>query len=122
MKAWDGLQDLNEDELRRFREIMRYKQGQQLFIHLLNQFRIKGLKQIINQTAMFSLGELLAIVLDENYDCVDTSIPINCHVLASTFFIEVQEAGLPSQKHYLFELIQKKDIWQNIGFWERVIS
>lgn len=71
---------------------------------------------------MFSLGELLAIVLDENYDCVDTSIPINCHVLASTFFIEVQEPGLPSQKHYLFELIQKKDIWQNIGFWERVIS
>jgi hypothetical protein len=38
---------------------------------------------------MFSLGELLAIVLDENYDCVDTSIPINCHVLASTFYIDV---------------------------------
>lgn len=80
---------MTEDELRRFREIMRYKQGQQLFIHLLNQFRIKGLKKIENQTAMFSLGELLAIVLDENYDSMDTSIPINCHVLADTFHIEV---------------------------------
>lgn len=93
---------------------MRYKQGQQLFIHLLNQFRNKGLKKIENQTAMFSLGELLAIVLDENYDSVDTSIPINCHVLADTFHIEVQEPGKPSQKHSLFELIQNKDIWKSI--------
>lgn len=91
LKAWDGLAELSEDELRRFREVMRYKQGQQLFIHLLNQFRVKRLFQINNQTAMFSLGELLAIVLDENYDSVDTSIPVNCHVLASTFYINVQE-------------------------------
>lgn len=60
---------------------------------------------------MFSLGELLDVVLDENYDCDDTSIPINCHVLASTFYIEVSEVGKPSVKHYLFELIQKNDFW-----------
>jgi len=41
---------------------------------------------------MNSLGELLSIVLDENYDCVDTSIPVNCHVLASTFYIKVKES------------------------------
>ena len=75
--------------MRRFREVMRYKQGQQLFIHLLNQFRVKRLFQIVNQTAMFSLGELLSIVLEENYDAMDTSIPVNCHVLASTFYINV---------------------------------
>jgi hypothetical protein len=105
LKAWDGLAELSEDELRRFREVMRYKQGQQLFIHLLNQFRVKRLFQINNQTAMFSLGELLAIVLDENYDSVDTSIPVNCHVLASTFYINVQEPKKQMQQHYLFELI-----------------
>lgn len=27
LNAWDGKEDLTEDELRRFREIMRYKQG-----------------------------------------------------------------------------------------------
>jgi hypothetical protein len=48
LKAWDGLAELSEDELRRFREVMRYKQGQQLFIHLLNQFRVKRLFQINN--------------------------------------------------------------------------
>jgi len=36
LKAWDGREDLSEDELRRFREVMRYKQGQLMFIHLLN--------------------------------------------------------------------------------------
>ena len=60
-----------------------------MFIHLLNQFRVKRLFQINNHTAMFSLGELLAIVLEENYDTIDTSIPVNCHVLASTFYINV---------------------------------
>jgi hypothetical protein len=54
---------------------------------------------------MFSLGELLAIVLDENYDSIDTSIPVNCHVLASTFYINVQEPKKQMQQHYLFELI-----------------
>lgn len=54
---------------------------------------------------MHSLGELLKIVLDENYDSVDTSIPVNCHVLASTFYINVQEPKKPVQQHYLFELI-----------------
>ena len=76
-----------------------------MFIHLLNQFRNKGLKKIENQTAMFNLGELLSIVLDENYDGMDTSIAINCHVLADTFHIEVQVPGKPSEKHSLFELI-----------------
>ena len=71
---------------------------------------------------MFSLGELLAIVLDENYDTVDTSIPVNCHVLASTFYINVQEPKKPMKQHYLFELIQKKPIWSNLSFWERAIS
>lgn len=28
LKAWAGESDLTEDELRRFREVMRYKQGQ----------------------------------------------------------------------------------------------
>ena len=80
------------------------------------------MKEINNQTAMFSLGELLAIVLDENYDSVDTSIPVNCHVLASTFYINITEPLKPTVKHYLFELIQKKPIWTNIQFWERTIS
>lgn len=48
LKAWEGQQDLSDDEMRRFREVMRYKQGQQLFIHLLNQFRVKRLFQIVN--------------------------------------------------------------------------
>jgi hypothetical protein len=70
---------------------MRYKQGQELFIHLFNQFRIKRLFKINNMQALFQLGELLSIILDENYDAVDTSIPINCQVLASTFYLEVDE-------------------------------
>ena len=101
---------------------MRYKQGQELFIHLLNQFRVKRLFQINNQTAMNSLGELLSIVLDENYDCVDTSIPVNCHVLASTFYIKTKEYANNTsieggqatpiiKQHFLFELIQAKPIW-----------
>lgn len=70
---------------------------------------------------MNSLGELLSIVLDENYDCIDTSIPVNCHVLASTFWIKTKEEqpnegmeGGKAQiitKRYLFELIQNKAIW-----------
>lgn len=43
LKAWDGQKTLDEDELQRFREVMRYKQGQELFVHLLNQFRVKRL-------------------------------------------------------------------------------
>jgi hypothetical protein len=72
--------------------------------------------------ALFQLKELLSIILDENYDAVDTSIPINCQVLASTFYFEVDEPPQPSRKHYLFELIQDKAIWQNVQFWERTIS
>lgn len=36
LKAWDGEEALVDDELRKFRQIMRYKQGQELFVHLLN--------------------------------------------------------------------------------------
>ena len=54
---------------------------------------------------MFSLGELLSVVLDENVDCIDTSIPVNCQVLASTFFINVSEPNKPTEKHFLFKLI-----------------
>jgi hypothetical protein len=71
---------------------------------------------------MFSLGELIAIVLDETYDSLDTSIPVNCHVLASTFFINVQDPGKPSEHHYLFKLIRTKKIWKNLQFWERAIT
>ena len=38
---------------------------------------------------MCNLSELLSIVLDENYDSADTSIPVNCHVLAATFYLMV---------------------------------
>ena len=74
---------------------MRYKQGQELFVHLLNQFRVKRLFQISNQTALNGLGQLITIVLDENMDSADTSIPINCHVLASTFYITVNGTDRP---------------------------
>lgn len=71
---------------------------------------------------MNSLGELLSIVLDENYDCVDTSIPVNCHVLASTFYIKIKENRQNDKvdggslapiikQHFLFELIVNKPIW-----------
>lgn len=53
---------------------------------------------------------------------MDTSIPINCQVLASTFYLEVDEPQQATKKHYLFELIQDKDIWKNVQFWERTIS
>ena len=71
---------------------------------------------------MNSLGELLSIVLDENYDCMDTSIPVNCHVLASTFYVKTKEENPNTsidggsqtpvvKQHFLFELIQAKPIW-----------
>jgi hypothetical protein len=66
------------------------------------------------------LGELLNIILDENYDCADTTIPVSCQVLASTFYLELEDGNV--KKRYLFELIMNNKIWQNITFWERSIS
>ena len=77
---------------------------------------------------MRNLGDLLSIVLDENYDSADTSIPISCHVLAATFYLVVdtdangvKKAGA-SEKRTLFEMIKNNQIWTNIQFWERTIS
>lgn len=36
---------------------------------------------------MNNMTELINKVLDMNYDSVDTSIAVNCHVLASTYYI-----------------------------------
>jgi len=47
---------------------------------------------------MRNLGDLLTIVLEENYDAADTSIPINCHVLAATFYLMVDLEKLSKSK------------------------
>ena len=174
LKAWDGDSQnaVSQDELRRFQEIMRYKQGQELFVHLMNQFRVRRTFKIVNMKAFFQLGDLLQIVLDKNYEWYegtvadqyemeqrlketdeqkwkefqqsqktiaqrgiqpvvggdtkdgswDTSIPINCQVLAATFYMTVDEPYQPTKKIYLFELIKDKKIWSNLNFWERTIS
>lgn len=36
---------------------------------------------------MNNMTELINKVLDMNFDSVDTSIAVNCHVLASTYYI-----------------------------------
>ena len=61
LKAWDGdsQNPVSQDELRRFQEIMRYKQGQELFVHLMNQFRVRRTFKIVNMKAFFQLGDLL---------------------------------------------------------------
>ena len=81
-----------------------------------------------------------------NYDSVDTSIAVNCHVLASTYYIvenslEIQldqmENLTQEEKEnrlktlsthvkaknnvYLFEKIKTHKIWTNSLFWERTI-
>jgi hypothetical protein len=99
---------------------MRYKQGQELFIHLFNRFRNKKQFKITNIKALFQLGDLLNIILDENYEQADTSIPVSCQVLAATFYLEVDDQKI--KKRFLFELIQDNNIWKNMSFWERSIS
>ena len=40
MKAWNGNEALTDDNKSNFEQVIRFKQGQILFVHLLNQFRV----------------------------------------------------------------------------------
>ena len=59
LKAWDGDQKLDDEDISRFKKFMRFKEGQQLFIFLFNQFRVKRTFTIKNKLAFDSLGKLL---------------------------------------------------------------
>ena len=39
---------------------------------------------------MDNMTALINKILDLNYDAVDTSIAVNCHVLASTYYLVVE--------------------------------
>ena len=53
LKAWDGQVKLTDEDIKTFKEIQRYKQGQELFIHLFNRFRNRNQKKIVNIQALF---------------------------------------------------------------------
>ena len=96
--------------------MMRYKEGQELFIHLLNGYRTRRTFKIHNELAMQMLGKLIGILLSV-FNSEDTSIPINCQVLASTFFLMME-----GKKVFLLEMIKNEPIWKDISFWERTLS
>jgi hypothetical protein len=96
--------------------MMRYKEGQELFIHLLNGYRTGRTFEIANELAMKMLGKLICILLSV-FNAEDTSIPINCQVLASTFFLKMD-----GKKVYLLVMIQDEPIWKDVTFWERTLS
>lgn len=92
------------------------------------------------------MATIINKVLDLSYDSIDTCIPVNCHVLASTYYmvedqleIQLDQIENLSQKDkenrlralseqmktrnnvYLFEKIKTHKIWKSKVFWERTL-
>ena len=117
LKAWNGESKLSDTDITSFKKIIRYKDGQQLFIVLLNQFRTKRNFTIRNKLAFEELGRLLQILL-QKCDRDDTSIPINCQVLASAYYLTDHK----NSKKFLYEMIMGAQIWKDMKFWERALT
>lgn len=79
---------------------------------------------------MESLQFLINKVLDENLNDADTSIAINCHILASTYYLPTinvtdnsfqslqysskNNQSLSTNSEFLFERIKTHQIWKNM--------
>ena len=99
-----------------------------------------------NQQAMKNMTTIINKVLDMCYDSIDTCIAVNCHVLASTYFIvedqleiqldQIENLSVEDKANrvkslgdqvktgksvYLFERIKTHDIWKNTSFWDRTL-
>jgi len=54
---------------------------------------------------MNNLAKLISLILRQTQNDHDTTIAVNCHVLASTYY-------LPNKSHeFLFERIKHEPIW-----------
>jgi len=118
--SWEGLK-LKEEDKKNFRHWVRYKRGKQMFIQLLNRFRINRVFCLQNQQSLVSLSELLKIALDEISGAVDTSLALQCMLLSSTFYYNLSGSGTNTKKVFLFEFIRDHNIWQDLDFWERTV-
>lgn len=101
--------------------MVKFSRGQQIFITLLNQFRIKNVHSM-SLDAILSISELIKLVLDEITGMSDTYVAVNCLLLASTFYFNPSSQGGTNMKKFLYEFISDHKIWQDIEFWERAIT
>lgn len=65
MTCWEGMRQLTDKEKYKFREIIRFKKGQQAFGILMNKFRTKRTMVIKNETAFEGMSELIKFAFDE---------------------------------------------------------
>ena len=95
---------------------------------------------------MESMKIIINKVLDLCFDSIDTCIAVNCHVLASTYYViedelqeqldqieslsqedkqnrmkTINEQVKTTKNVYLFEKIKTHQIWKNELFWERTL-
>lgn len=77
-----------------------------------------------NNQSLFSISELIKMVLDEIKDQQggDTYIAVNCLLLSSTFYFNPASQGGTNMKMFLYELISDHKLWKDLDFWERAVT
>lgn len=64
LQCWEG-HHLKEEDKKLFRHYARYKEGQIMFVYLLNRYRTNKCFELGTQMALHSVSELVKIILDE---------------------------------------------------------
>ncbi|KAK6185028.1 hypothetical protein SNE40_007355 [Patella caerulea] len=114
-KVFNTSDDVSQTEKAKFGELCQYSPGRLWFARYVNGQRVHSKK--VDEPIFFRLVQYFAVCLFECNEAEDYSPAKTLMNMCFTFYLQDQNPGGGTYKHFLYSYLRDQPVWQSLRFW-----